>query len=510
MKKETTISVKATLSKPKVSEKKASAKKAAKADDVCADTPTEVTNQQNELPPCHADDMVTNQSATSDCLIATKPTAQIISGFPVDVLPAKLQEIVNEANVTLGIPKDYIAGSMLTAMAAVIGNTHSAEAMAGWKEYAILFVALVGCPGVCKSHPLSYLMQPLIDHDAEKAAQFAEALKRYNAAMELTPKERVANGYELNPAEPRRVRFMMQDVTNEAVHRILSENPRGLILMYDELAGWVKNFNRYNKGSDEEYWLKLFNANPSFSDRKGVKNSVYISRPFISVVGTIQNGILNELAQGSRTSNGFIDRLLFVMPGNQDKQPWSDREPSFDIEAVWADIIGRLVAMPYETDDDSNIVAGILPFSPEAKSRLYEWQRQNTEECNREECDALKGVYNKFDFHAIRFCLIMQMARWACGEADKSEIDLVSVENAISLVDYFKTTATRVQGIIRELSLSELQRAVMSALPDEFTTEQGVEIAAENSMPERTFKDFIRRFTGIHFQKIRHGIYGKI
>ncbi len=50
MKKETTISVKATLSKPKVSEKKASAKEVAKADDVCADTPTEVTNQQNDMP----------------------------------------------------------------------------------------------------------------------------------------------------------------------------------------------------------------------------------------------------------------------------------------------------------------------------------------------------------------------------------------------------------------------------------------------------------------------------
>ncbi|WP_303041745.1 hypothetical protein [uncultured Duncaniella sp.] len=34
-------------------------------------------------------------------------------------------------------------------------------------------------------------MQPLIDHDAEKAAQFAEALKRYNAAMELPPKESI-------------------------------------------------------------------------------------------------------------------------------------------------------------------------------------------------------------------------------------------------------------------------------------------------------------------------------
>ena len=291
---------------------------------------------------------------------------------------------------------------------------------------------------------------------------------------------------------------------------IHSQNLRGICMWNDELAGWFKNFNRYNKGSDEEYWLKLFNANPSFSDRKGVKNSVYISRPFISVVGTIQNGILNELAQGSRTSNGFIDRLLFVMPRNQDKQPWSDKEPTFDIEAAWAQIIERLVAIPYETDTDGNVIANILPFAPDAKARLYEWQRRNTEDCNREECDALKGVYNKFDFHAIRFCLILQMARWACGEADRKEIDLVSVENAISLVDYFKATATRVQGIIRDLSLSEVQRAVIMALPDEFSTEQGVEIASANSMPERTFKDFIRKFTGIHFQKVRHGVYSKL
>lgn len=43
-------------------------------------------------------------------------------------------------------------------------------------------------------------MLPLIDFDAEQAAIHAEALKRYNAAMELPPKERTANGYDPNPA----------------------------------------------------------------------------------------------------------------------------------------------------------------------------------------------------------------------------------------------------------------------------------------------------------------------
>lgn len=90
--------------------------------------------------------------------------------FPLDVLPRKMREIIDEANATLGFPKDYLAMSMLTAVAAAVGNTHNAEHMAGWQEYCILFVALVGRPGANKSHPLSFAMQPLIDFDAEQSA----------------------------------------------------------------------------------------------------------------------------------------------------------------------------------------------------------------------------------------------------------------------------------------------------------------------------------------------------
>jgi len=108
--------------------------------------------------------------------------------FPLDVLPRKMREIIDEANTTLGFPKDYLAMSMLTAVAAAVGNTHNAEHMAGWQEYCILFVALVGRPGANKSHPLSFAMQPLIDFDAEQSAIFSEAMKCYLAALELPPK----------------------------------------------------------------------------------------------------------------------------------------------------------------------------------------------------------------------------------------------------------------------------------------------------------------------------------
>lgn len=428
--------------------------------------------------------------------------------FPLGAFPMKIQRIVREAHDCYGYPVDYLARAMLVAVGLGIGNTHFARLKGKWDESAILFMALVGRPGACKSHPLNFAIRPFTEMDGVATRAYVKACEEYERQRELPIKERS----EPHPIAPVCKRFLISDATPEAMLLIHSQNLRGICMWNDELAGWFKNFNRYNKGSDEEYWLKLFNANPSFSDRKGVKNSVYISRPFISVVGTIQNGILNELAQGSRTSNGFIDRLLFVMPHNQDKQPWSDKEPTFDIEAAWAEIIERLVAIPYETDADGNVIATILPFAPDAKARLYEWQRRNTEECNREECDALKGVYNKFDFHAIRFCLILQMARWACGEADRKEIDLVSVGNAISLVDYFKSTARKVHGIISEMSLTEQQRAIIAALPDCFTTEEGIAVAKENGMPGRTFQDFLKRSVslGNYFQREKHGHYSKL
>lgn len=428
--------------------------------------------------------------------------------FPLGALPIKIQGIVMEAHDCYGYPEDYLAGAMLVAIGLGIGNTHFARLKGKWDESAILFMALVGRPGACKSHPLNFAIRPFTELDGVATRAYVKACEEYERQRELPIKERS----EPHPVAPVCKRFLISDATPEAMLLIHSQNLRGICMWNDELAGWFKNFNRYNKGSDEEYWLKLFNANPSFSDRKGVRNSVYISRPFISVVGTIQNGILNELAQGSRTSNGFIDRLLFVMPHNQDKQPWSDKEPTFDIEAEWAEIIERLVAIPYETDTDGNVIANILPFAPDAKTRLYEWQRRNTEECNREECDALKGVYNKFDFHAIRFCLILQMARWACGEADRTEIDLLSVENAISLVDYFKSTARKVHGIISEMSLTEQQRTIIAALPDCFTTEEGIAVAKKNGMPGRTFQDFLKRSVslGTYFQREKHGHYSKL
>ena len=111
MKKETSAK---TPSKLKGNEKKASAKKKA---DSYPDTPaikgTEVTCQASEQVTNHTPDQLTNQAAPpvlSDGLIAETTKPQTVSKFPIDALPLRLQEIIREANATLGFPVDYMAG----------------------------------------------------------------------------------------------------------------------------------------------------------------------------------------------------------------------------------------------------------------------------------------------------------------------------------------------------------------------------------------------------------------
>ena len=422
-----------------------------------------------------------------------------------------MRDIVTEANAVLGFPKDYLAMSMLTAMAATIGNTHNVEHMEGWQEYCIFFVALVGRPGANKSHPLSFAMQPLIDFDAEQSAIFNEAMKRYEAAMEPPPKERAANGYDTNPTEPRRIRFTMQDVTPEAVHRILSENPRGLCLYADELAAWFKNFNRYNNGSESEFWMSVFNHKVAMSDRKSSQSGVFIANPFLCVIGTIQPKVLGELAAGNRNANGFMERFLFVVPDDQSKVKWSSerKTPSFDIVAAWREIISKLTDIVPATDTNGNVIPENVLFAPEAFDRLVKWQNEYTDKCNAEESDTQTAIASKLEIYAVRFCLLLAVADWATGAKKEKAIDTATVERSIRLTEYFRVTAAKVQGIVGEDGLTDVQLAVMSELPDTFTTAEGVAIASKNGMPERTFKRFLRERRGVFFSRDSHGTYTK-
>ena len=331
--------------------------------------------------------------------------------FPVSIFPKKIQRIISEVHECHSYPTDYIAASVLTAIAVGIGNTHLVQIKQGWQESSILYMALIGRPGANKSHPLSFAMKPFLDFDYRQNQEYEKAYTEYERQMALSRKERMENGGEQFPMEPIRKRFLVSDVTPEGLSFIHAQNKRGLCLWADELSAWFKNFNRYNNGSEEQFWLSVFSAKTTISDRKSAKSSIFIKRPYISVIGTIQKKILHELAKGERSSNGFIDRILFVMPNLQQKARWNDKELSADIEKEWNDIIEKLIHLECNYNVHGEIEPYVLHFTGEARQRLYDWQHQFSELCDKEGNDTIVSIYCKLEIYIIRFCLIIQLAR---------------------------------------------------------------------------------------------------
>ena len=115
-------------------------------------------------------------------------------------------------------------------------------------------------------HPGKYISRNdarawINDYNADVKAEFNRiANEKYNELMSMSRKERADSGEEQFPQEPIRKRFLISDVTPEGLSLIHAQNKRGLCLWADELSAWFKNFNRYNNGSEEQFWLSVFSA----------------------------------------------------------------------------------------------------------------------------------------------------------------------------------------------------------------------------------------------------------
>lgn len=428
--------------------------------------------------------------------------------FPVEVFPKAIQEIIKATNQSLNFPIDFIGASILYAVSVSIGNTHRVEIMKGWQESAVLYLCIVGRAGTNKSHPFSFALKPIEQQDNLKFQKYLKEKQEHDTISALTKKEREQKGCS-EPLMPIWEQHLVTDFTPEALTDVHKFNNRGIGVYADELASWFKNFNRYNKGSEEQFWLSVWSGKTIRINRK-TSDPTYIPLPFISVAGTIQPGVINELAE-NRIENGFLDRLLFVLPDNLKKEYWSETELNLTIVDNWHTIISNLLDAPIIQDEKNNPEPEILRFTPEAKQHLFKWQRELTDLSNKPENESISGICAKIEMYAVRLALCLEMLRYACSESKKQAVGIEAVEGALKLVEYFKKTAFKVHSIVSNASpLDKLptdKKAIYNALPDTFTTGEGVQVATSMDMAPRTFKYFITNRD--LFNLIKRGEYEK-
>jgi hypothetical protein len=422
-------------------------------------------------------------------------------GFPIDIFPKQIQELIQDANCKLKLPRDFLATGILFASSVLIGNSTIIEFKPGYTQKAILYLAIVGRPGVSKTPSLSFILKPLIDIDTKNFKEYEVAIKMYNAEnRKTTMSKKQKNSFE--PDKPILNQLLVKDFTSEALAMVMKTNEKGIGVFSDELATWYKNLNRYHKGSDEQLWLSNWSGEPLVINR-ATKEALRIPQPFVSVCGGIQPEILKDMA-ANRLDNGFMDRLLFIYPENlrKEKLDIEDTEP-INLDA-WESICNFL----YEIKTESQK----LLFNNEAKKIAFTWQHKNTDSVNETNIDLVKGVHSKMESHFLRFVLILHMLKCACNKASTMEIDEETTMAGIKLSEYFIEESKKIYEIVAKLdpmdSMDVLHRKIYVSLPTEFESNNAKILWLENGLKERSF--FIWLGKKNLFKKLSQGKYMKL
>jgi Protein of unknown function (DUF3987) len=429
--------------------------------------------------------------------------------FPLNVFPKIIQEIVEKSKETLNYPIEFTASSMLYAVSIAIGNTHRVVIKNGFEQAPIVYLCLVAPSGSVKSHPLEFAIKPLQLADEKSFKQYKLAIEAYNIAK-MEAKSQSENTKSEMLKRPFWTKFLISDYTPEALYSVHANNLRSIGVYIDELAGWFKNFERYNKNSQQEFWLSAWSGKQISIDRK-MSDSILITHPFISVAGTIQTALLTEITKENRGRNGFIDRILFVKPPNLIKQGWHDKEMPIELVEKYHSIIDKLISLPTNINEHGQVETTKVRFSPSAREKIFAWVNSiNTPLVNQTDNDDLKGIYTKLEMYVPRFALILHLLEWASGDtSQKNEIGLESVKGAIELAEYFRNSALEINKEVNNKvdSLPTNYRNWFDKLSQKFTTNEALTIGKKMDIPHRTVSRFLEREDC--FSKIKHGQYEK-
>lgn len=389
----------------------------------------------------------------SDKLIAEYNKQDLV--FPIDIFPTSIQKYILECNSKLDSNVDYMGCSLLWLISVSIGNSIDIEVKRGWNESATLWLSLVGKAGIGKTPSINNVIFPLQKINSREIKHYYKEYEKYEHYINLPKKEQ---DQSVEVPKPVKKQFIVNDITLEALVDLHQECDNAIGVFKDELAGWLKDMNKYRAGSDLEFWLSCWSGKSVSLNRKTAKSS-FVEKPFIPVLGGIQPSILNSFYTEENKDNGFMDRMLLSFPDTKIDM-YNENELEYELIEWYSDTIVSFydkIKKVVKRDNDGNIINLSAKFTDDAKK---EWKRifneisshQNSEDEN----EYLKSMYPKQKSYIPRFALIIHV--FDAFFTDGSNTLLISKESILKaekLSKYFIATAKKVK--VNSVEVNEMK-----------------------------------------------------
>jgi hypothetical protein len=382
--------------------------------------------------------------------------------FPVDLLGPFWGDWATRKADAASSPVDYVGVSLLASVGAALGNVRWPLAGSSWSEPPVLWCGLVGSPSSGKSPSMDAAFE-LVRHAEERmGAGYDDERRRYETekqaaeARRETWKIEVKNASKAGgspptlprdaeePEAPVRPRIRVADATTEKLGALAAANPRGLLLVRDELSGWLGGFDRYGGGgSDRAFALEAYGGRSYVVDRMKSQEPLSIRHLSIGVLGGVQPDKLSLILD--QPDDGLASRVLWswpdVAPGfSLARHAASDR----DAEAAFA----RLTTLAMGSDEFANPEPKRIRLAEAAEDELEAYAKEVATRVT-DATGIFAGALGKARGHVLRLALVFEHLWWSPAHdvLEPSIITGRAVRAAAGLVDgYFLPMAERVCG----------------------------------------------------------------
>jgi hypothetical protein len=384
--------------------------------------------------------------------------------FPLDVLGPEWGAWVEQAADAACCPVDYVAAPLLASASALIGNARWPMAWEGWIEPPHVWICAAGDSGSGKSPGADTLLRAVVPElERRMCAEFPDAYREWKLASEtytaaldqwraglrpkLTKKDEKPGAPSPHPGdapvEPQEPRLKQHDVTHEKVAALLAgAAPKGLLMVRDELAGFLIGMNAYNDAA-RSFWLEAYGGRPYKVERQKLAAPLVVPHNVVAWYGTTQPERLAEVM--GDVDDGLLARFMMVWPEPIEfRRP--KQTPGVDLAVQRLD---RLRVLEMSVDPRGAPTPMAVRLSNGAQDVLEAFGRE-TQQKEVFVAGLLKSAYGKARGLVLRLSLILEYLRWTVRDAydaPPAQIAQTSVEGAATLVrDYVLPMAERAYG----------------------------------------------------------------
>jgi putative DNA primase/helicase len=397
-----------------------------------------------------------------------------VETFSEELLPDSFRPLVMDVAERMQVPMDYPAVVLMLSLAGVVNRRAIIQPKAndaGWVIVPNLWGGIIAPPGYLKSPVIQAATRPLHQIQAdwrcrhegelldymwrkeEYDLRLAAWKEQYKAASKKG--ETVPARPEDQPEEPKLRRLIVNDATFEALHKTMSENPAGILVIRDELTGWWSLLDRPGREGERAFCLQAWNGDTGHTiDRIG-RGTIHVEACCMSMLGGIQPGRLRsylvDALEDGPTNDGLIQRFqLLVWPETPPDWKYVDRLPDAASGQKAALAFGRLVEMSAENP-------ARFRFDPDAQQLFIDWLSELEAKIRGDELHAaLTAHLGKYRSLMPSLALLFELADLASSvgfdgtslTATQNLVGLKSTQQAAAFCDYLESHACRIYSAI--------------------------------------------------------------